>query len=779
MRITHFPAGKPVPEERPWLKDVLLPKHDLIQGGNPIRVESRGGLISAKNAQDQVFFREIKTPRLEIRKIRPYFYLDIPQVAFHAGLRKVNEGIQLEIERARDESFYGGGEWFNGFERTSGTIWLDNRNALFGEQNHLTYSGLPFFLSSRGYGLLLLNSFRSKWSFKTGKLIIESDGPGADYILIYGPKYKDILETYTSLTGRPPLLPRWAFGLWLTSYPQTDQAELLTYLKKHRELKIPLDAVILDYHWEERFHNLKWRKSLFPDPQNMIRELKELGIHLGLILTPFLNTKNRPLQKWLLNRFGQNVSAQVYRDDERDLEDFILAKSEGYLAHENVKWWFGSGGMLDFTNPKAASWWQTRLGELFKQGVDFIKNDDGEDLPDDGHSFNGMDGREYHNLYGFYYGKATFEAADDETQNKPRGDTHPRHVIYARNTWLGSQRYPALFLGDQEANFEGIRRSIRGGLNLGMAGFSYWTADTFGLSGKNTPEIHMRYAQWALLSPVARYFSRPEEIDNTRFPWSHQDKVLANFRKYANLRMELLPYTNTLAHESYQKGIPILRPMILEFQDEVRFRSVDDQVMLGSQLMICPVLEHGVATRKIILPAGTWCDFWSAQTWQGGTTIEYPAPLDRLPLLVKGGSILAMSPVLQHIPENHRFDPLILRIWKSFPAHGSFVDDDGVSMDYQNGGFAVFQMDANQTDDVLRIAIGKAQGQFNGQSLKRKVIVILPDAGMIETFRINGFENDPSLVNQNHEIQFDQDIQKETLIEVKYSNMRGNFENEN
>ena len=420
-RVTHaeLPAvgaspSAPFPPDRVWIKDVLLPPDGESSVAPEFGVDLLDGQISAFFPNRTMLLRERRSPRLGIQRRIPYLSLDPTKLEFRLGARRVEAGIRLSFSIQPDEYFYGWGEMFNAFRRHSGSFKLKIRDAIAPLQAHgETYSALPLFLSSRGYGFLLLNSHTSRWKIdpRRGFLTIEADGPAADYLLIYGPSFKRILQTYTGLTGRPPLLPRWAFGLWTTCYPQGDQASALEHVEQHRKHGIPLDALILDYHWEERFHNFRWRSALFPDPPAFIAGLKQLGVRLGLIQTPFLNLRNRPFQKFLLNRLAHNLPPGLEQDDERALPEYEAAQAQGFLAHPDAKWWFGSGGMPDFANPRAAGWWNGLQRPLYDQGVAFFKNDDGEYLPEDARSAAGMDGCEYHNLYGFYYGRAQFAGA--------------------------------------------------------------------------------------------------------------------------------------------------------------------------------------------------------------------------------------------------------------------------------------------------------------------------------------------------------------------------------
>ncbi len=714
LRVTHAPAGmRTFPPDRPWLRFVLLPQPRVPPEGAGLTLAEVGGRAEVRAADGPLVLAEAAAP---------------PPGA--------DGPVALSLRIAPGEGFYGWGEWFNAFRRERGALRLEAKESQAWNQRRQTYSNIPFFLSSRGYGFFLLNSHRSAWRIdpRRGVLEVRADGPPLDYLVIHGPSFRTIIGTYTTLTGRPPLVPRWAFGLWATGYPQEPQDVVLARVAEHRRRGIPLDGVILDYHWEQGFHTFRWRRSLFPDPDGLIARLRAQGVRLGLIFTPFVNRRNHPFQRLALHLLFRNVAAGEMRSDERALDAYEEARANGYLAHDNAWWWLGSGGMIDFTNPAAAAWWNARLRPLYEQGIVLFKNDDGEYLPDDARAFIGMDGREYHNIYGFFYGRAIYEgmqALDDR-----------RAMIYARCVWAGSQRYPALFLGDQWPTFHHIRATMRAGLNMGLLGFAYWTADVFGLDRKTTPETHMRYAQWALLAPVARYFWRPPAIDPTRLPWSHGPEAAASFRAHARLRYRLLPLYHTLGWEAYLTGLPILRPLVLEFQDDPRLAGVADQVLLGAGLLLAPVVRRWATARRILLPQGVWHDFWSAQSFSGGGTIRYPAPRGRLPLLVRGGTILPLGPELACIPDDHRFDRLEFHCFPPYPAALTFYDDDGRTRAYQDGAYSTTEVTAEGNARRVLVRIGAATGGFPEQAPVRAVEVVLHRAAYPSRVRLNGAETD-------------------------------------
>ena len=776
LRVTHAPAGEPYPPDPRWLADVLLPQPPSSE---PPQLSGAviNGCVHVSHTAGELILAEAQPPELGRRQRRRALTVDIPAVTVRADVERADDAVRLTFKLAAGEGLYGFGEWFNAFRRERGPVRLHNRDAIAQLQGGHTYSGMPAFFSSRGYGVWCLNAHPASFQLapEAGTLTFTAAGPGADYVVIYGPSFVELVTAFTALIGRPPLVPRWALGLMVTGYPQEPQPVVVERVAEHRRRAIPLDAVILDYHWEERFHNFQWRRSLFPEPEQLIADLRGQGVRLGLIFTPFVNHRNRLRQRWLLHRLAANQPAGPWRSDERALPEYKHALAHGYLAHPNTLWWFGAGGMLDFTNPDAAAWWNGLLRPLYDQGIAFFKNDDGEYLPPDATSALGLSGPEHHNLYGFYYDRAIYTgmaALDDR-----------RPFIYARSAWIGAQRFPALFLGDQKPTFAHMHATLRAGLNLGLFGFAHWTADVFGLDGRTTPELHRRYAQYALLAPIARYFWRPPAVDDTRFPWSHGAANEANFRKYAELRYRLLPYYAQLGWEAHRTGLPVVRPMLLHAPEDARMAAVDDQALLGDRLLMAPVLTPedpatGLAQRQVVLPAGhtPWHDFWSTATYAGGSVVDYAAAADVLPLLVRGGSILPLGPVLQHIPDSHRFTELALHCYPPYPASLTYYDDDGVSRAYERGEFCTTAMAVMEAEGVITVKFGAAVGGYPSQPAARALTVVLHrQVDVPAAVEVHGpagprahiVSHDP--VTQTVSVAFEQPVAEESQVTVAWT----------
>ncbi|MEW6264909.1 MAG: TIM-barrel domain-containing protein [Thermodesulfobacteriota bacterium] len=648
-------------------------------------------------------------------------------------------GISLEVDTDVSEAFYGFGEWFNGFRRQSGRLTLHNQESPSFLQHKRTYSAFPLFLSEKGYLLLVLNAHPGEAIINQppGRLVLNFDGGCLDYIIVYGPSFKRILRDYTGLTGRPPLPPLWAFGLWNTSYPVESQDQTLKRVREHRSRGMPLDVIVLDYHWEEAFHNFKWRRRLFPDPPFLIRSLRENGVKLGLIYTPYINKGGLPLFKILARLYAKNAPDGVpFFSVDAATEVFGQAQTLGFLAHPNVTWWLGRGGAMDFTNPAAVEWWFNLQKPLLDEGVYFFKNDGGEYLPPKSKSFKGLEPDEYHNLYGFYYAKALYEKLQ-----KHHG--RERALIFSRTTWAGQQRYPAVFLGDQTPEFKHIAATMRCGLNMSLAGFAYWGADVFGLYRRPRPELHRRYSQWTLFNPIARYFSAPDVPE--RDPWGLDQECEGNFRRHVELRLRLRPHYYRLAYLAYTQGLPLIRPLCLEFQDDPEAGPIWSQAMIGEALMIAPVLKPGPAHRATYFPEGKWYSWWDDRPYQGAGWHKVEIASDQVPLFVRGGCPLLLSPVLQFIPHDHSFSELEIHYYPPWEGKTFLYEDDGLTLDYQQGAFGLQGVSCRREADRCAIlaTVEPALGFFEARPATRKVTFVFHDLDPVEGVQYLGEQTEP------------------------------------
>ncbi len=653
VRITHAPPGAPIPLDPAWLKNTLLPLEPVE---SQLTVGTTDGQMHVTAPDGTIFFSEAETPAFGLQRYQPYIHFSLSQPALQAGLHRTQQGTRLSLQIQPGEHLYGWGAWPNAF----------------GPSNAAVHSTPPLFLSSRGYGFLLLNASHANGHIdrRCNKLILESEGSSIDYLLIYGPLFKEILRTYTALTGRPALLPRWAFGLWLVSRAQSGD-EIRAFVQRQREMEIPFDIVLLKAFRGGRSHKREQPNMSADNPQALIPSLKSLDIHLGLILPPSSNPYGAP---------GAGSTTQA-------------------------------------------------------QGIDFVQ-----------------DGSEDSRSQTFYRDSRLFF---------PPQTRSPLHA-YATRT--GAQRYPALLFDEHpRLTFAAIRDGLRAGLSLSLAGFAYWMVGNCKSWNRATREASIRYAQWALLNPLAQCSGQLQFSDQ-----AHNAQIETNFRNYAALHYRLLPYYVSLAHESYLTGIPLVRPMILEFQEDERLHNVSDQFMLGGALMVCPIVEAGTYTRKVILPCGNWYDFWSQQSWKGPAVIDYPAPLECIPLLVRERTVLPMGPALQSIGGTHRFTQLDYHIWPPYPSETIFFDEDSHTNEYANGAFSRTRVRAECAGNKMTVRISAAQGTFTGQTKKRPINVILHHVGKVESVSLDGktieWLDEASVV----QIPFTRLVAKDTTVEVRF-----------
>lgn len=546
------------------------------------------------------------------------------------------------------EKIFGFGESYTEFDKRGQKVVLatDDPN---GTQNETMYKPVPFFLSSRGYGMFMHTSTPitadvGKYFGPVNALRIGDDD--LDLFVFVG-EPKQILDEYTTLTGKAPMPPLWSFGFWMSRITYTSEAETRRVADSLRHHEIPSDVIHLDTGWFE----VDWRSDYefseerFDDPEQMIADLKDRGLRVSLWQLPYFTPQNDLFPEIVNNGLA-------VKDDEGD------------LPYEDA--------VLDFSNPDAVDWYQNKIRNLLDMGVAAIKVDFGEAAPYDGHYHSGRTGFYEHNLYPLRYNKA----AADVTEA-----VHGNGFIWARSAWAGSQRYPVHWGGDAASTNTGMAATLRGGLSLGLSGFSFWTHDIGGFVESASPSLYRRWTPFGMLSSHVRSHGTPPTE-----PWLYDDATLRSFRRADNLRYRLMPYVYTQAKQATQTGLPMTRALFIEYPDDPGAWRIDDQYLFGSDIMVAPLFEEQ-NTRDVYLPEGTWIDYQTGEVYEEGWhTIE--ASEIPVVMLVKEGTVLPHVDLAQSTENIDWSDVTLVNFSTNGTASGALFrpGDDAVrSLSLQDG----------------------------------------------------------------------------------------------
>ena len=538
-------------------------------------------------------------------------------------------GICLPAES--DERFYGLGERFDAFDLAGSVI--KNRTA---EEAGLrtTYAPATFLLSSQGYGLHLETMGHATFDLRTGEAgcyRVQSAGNILHLYFFAGPTPRDAVVRHAQWIGLPPLPPEWAFGVWKNLIGGPDQ--VLADLRKLRDAGVPIDAVwIYDAVVEEDGFGWPWQiygpipPGSYPNLPDLIEELHSQGLKVLGYLNPFV------YPDWA----GYNQAAQ---------QAYLVQTPGGepYLQ----KWTLGQRAYVDFSSTEATRWWQERVGHaLTAIGFDGAMLDFGEDAPHDGVYAGSPSGHRMDNMYPLLYHKAAFEAGQAA---KPGN-----FVFFARAGYSGSQPYTTgRFTGDQVRSWDkrlGLPSVIPAVLNGGLSGWPYWGPDIAGffqgkraVDGPGEKELWIRWVELGALMPTMRDMYGAMEGDPVDV-WT-DGETLSLFRTYAELHTSLRPYLYRYAQIAHEQGLPIVRPLFLNYPDEAEAYAVEDQYLLGDDLLVAPVLEPDLRERSVYLPAGDWIYYWTDEVHKGSGRVTVPAPLHHIPLFIREGSDLDLPPL--------------------------------------------------------------------------------------------------------------------------------------
>jgi len=590
-------------------------------------------------------------------------------------LRATDAGSAFELRG--DERIFGLGEKFTEFEKRGQHVesWVTQPH---GAETRHAYKNVPFFLSSKGYGLLV-DTYR-KVSFDVGcestvSHSVTVDDDNFQFVFFYGPSFADVLDDYTALTGRPGRVPKWSLGVWMSRLAYQNRTELEAVADRLREEGVPCDVVHLDPPWLEdnRLCDLVWDRDRFPDPEGMIDDLHAEGFKLSLWEYPYLLTTTDAFEE-------ARESGYLVRDPAG--KPYLLSR---------LSWAPVRGGIVDFSNPEAVEWWKERHARLLEMGVDAFKTDFGEYMPEDAVCSDGTTGRASRNRQAHRYTEAVHEA-----MAAARPDRRP--LLWARPGWAGSQQYPVHWGGDPNTTFEAMAASLRGGLSLALSGYAFWSADIGGFHGEPSEELYVRWAQFGLLgNSHARFHGT-----TPREPWQFGEEALEIVRDYARERYRLLPYLRSYAERAHETGLPVLRPLVLEFQDDRGVYGIGDQLMLGENLLIAPVFEADGHV-DVYLPRGTWVDYWSGDVCEGGQTLSLEVALEEMPVFLRAGTITPTVEPTESVPGTP-FDDVWLRVVLAGGAtEAAFeYDDDEVA--------GTVDVTADPDHDTLAFAFDAADG---------------------------------------------------------------------
>lgn len=619
------------------------------------------------------------------------------------GWECVDDGrmrVQARFVRSFEEHYYGLGQAGPGLDKdgTARRLW----NSHYGHGPG-TDMAVPLLISSQGYGLFFDNSWDADISIgrseQRATLQYTAEGGELDCYVLFGASPREALAQYAQLTGFPPMPPAWSLGYIQSTRHFRDAQEIRDLARTLREKRIPCDALVFlstygdDMGMNNGVGTLEFHPVLWADSQRLLDDLKQDHFAVVSHEYPVISPKS---------------------------PGFAEARDGGYtldyVGSESSVMFNEGQRFLDFSNPEVGAWWWSRHQPLIDSGVDGWWLDGGEGPP--AHvQLPGGPGAGLHNVFDLFRQQAFVEG---EARSRPER----RPFLLCRSGYAGMHALgSATWSGDISNTFDVFEAQLPLGLSTALSGVPYWGTDIGGFfhTVPESPELFVRWFQFATFCPVFRSHGRGAGYDGWRehLPWAHGVDIEQICRTFAELRYQLFAYNYSLAWQAHTRGTPLMRPLVLEFPDDPNVVHMHAEYMWGPSFLVAPVTRGGARHWPVYLPEGTWYDFWTHARFDGEQWIEVAAPLEGMPLFVRGGAIVPMVPVMQH------FVPyaggLTVRVYPAGTSHFELYEDDGLTRAYERGGYALTAFECSVADSAVRLSFSRT-GSYDGMPGDREVI---------------------------------------------------------
>lgn len=627
-----------------------------------------GTLLCADSRQGRSFGSQLSEKFISFLEAEGH---DVPDASdFHYP-------VEIVKQMDGDEKFYGLGDKSGFLNKRDYEYenWNSDIPQAHTESYRALYKSVPFLITLKTagvYGIFFDNTYKSYINLgkeNTAYYYYGADGGNLDYYFISGGHMPQVVEGYTWLTGRTPLPQLWTLGYHQSRWGYESAEDIREVVEHYRKLRIPCDTIHFDIDYMDGYRVFTWNEKDFGAPGAVIREIADSGFKSVCIIDP-----------------GVKLDPGYAVYDEGMEQDYFAKTPEGETYVNAV--WPGDAVYPDFGNPEVRSWWAKKQSYLTGLGVRGTWNDMNEpasfrgELPADV-VFTDEDKKSshaaMHNVYGHLMAKATYEGLKQADGKRP--------FVITRACYAGTQKYSTVWTGDNQSLWSHLQMAVPQLCNLGLSGFAFAGTDVGGFGADCTPELLCRWVQVGAFSPLFRNHS--SKGSTRQEPWQFDETTIAVNRKFIELRYRLLPYFYDLFHECEKTGLPIMRPLVLHYEDDPETFNLNGEFLVGEKLLVAPVLEQGAVKKLVYLPEGTWYDFETGRPYEGKQYYMVDAPLDVCPMFVKEGGMIPTWELCQYVGEKP-YDTLKMLV---FPGNGTYLHyrDNGADFAYRDGAYHLYE----------------------------------------------------------------------------------------